>query len=316
MTDAEYVTLQKSTIVRSSEPPLMPLARAGNRALSRLAPSLAAALGERLFLAPPRGRRPAIEIDLLGRARARSLRVGGRRVETWAWGTGPSVLLVHGWGGRGAQLGAFVDPLVAHGFSVVTFDAPGHGASDRGRVTLPEMTATIREVASTAGPIAGLIAHSAGAVAATRALYEGLSVDAAVYIAPASDLEGAALRFSETYGFSRAVRERMQRQIETESGVPWAAFDLRVLARSLATPLFVIHDRGDAHVPWQHGMAITSAWPGAAMLTTDGLGHHRILRAPAVAAAAVAFIATATLAQPVSPGNRRAVVEPPAALAY
>jgi len=39
------------------------------------------------------------------------------------------VLLVHGWGGRGAQLASFVEPLVARGFSVLTFDAPGHGAS-------------------------------------------------------------------------------------------------------------------------------------------------------------------------------------------
>jgi pimeloyl-ACP methyl ester carboxylesterase len=236
-------------------------------------------------------------------------------VETWAWGAGPSVLLVHGWGGRGAQLGGFVDPLVACGFSVVTFDAPGHGASDPGRVTLSEMTAAIREVAST-GPVAGLIAHSVGAVAATRALYEGLRAEAAAYIAPAADLGGPALRFSETFGFSRAVRERMQRHIEMDAGIPWAAFDVTALAPALRTPLLVIHDRGDAEVPWHHGVAITSAWPGATMLTTDALGHHRILRAPGVVAAAVAFIATTTLEPAAAPRAGGDVAESPAALAY
>jgi len=58
------------------------------------------------------------EISLLERAHARPLFVGGRRIEMWKWGRGPAVLLAHGWGGRGAQLGAFVDPLVARGFSV------------------------------------------------------------------------------------------------------------------------------------------------------------------------------------------------------
>src|SRR5207253_7426388 len=131
-------------------------------------------LAERLFLTPRRGRRPGEEIDLLATARARPMRVGARRIETWVWGVGPSVLLVHGWGGRGAQLGPFVGPLVARGFSVVTFDAPGHGASEAGLVTIPQMVAAVGAVAAHHGPLGGLIAHSVGSVVAARAMFEGL----------------------------------------------------------------------------------------------------------------------------------------------
>jgi len=134
MTDAEFVAMENSTIVRSSKPSrLLPVVRAGNRLLSALAPSVAARLAERRFLTPSRPRRPDAELALLATARARPLFVGTRHIELWLWGAGPSVLLVHGWGGRGTQLGAFVEPLVARGFSVVTFDAPGHGASGSGR---------------------------------------------------------------------------------------------------------------------------------------------------------------------------------------
>jgi alpha-beta hydrolase superfamily lysophospholipase len=45
-----------------------------------------------------------------------------------------------GWGGRGAQLAAFVEPLLARGFSVVTLDAPAHP------------------------PVRAVVAHSLGAV--------------------------------------------------------------------------------------------------------------------------------------------------------
>jgi len=292
MTDAEYIAREKSTIVRSyPEPWLRPLVRGGNRVLSALAPALAAQLAERRFLTPPRPPRPAAEIELIASARARPTYVGGRRIETWTWGTGPSVLLVHGWGGRGAQLRAFVGPLVARGFSVVAFDAPGHGAADRGTVTIPEMAAAIRTLGASHGPLAGLIAHSVGAVAATRALYEGLKVAAAVYLAPAADLVTPAMRFTETLGFSRTVRERMHQRIEARIGQPWSAFDVSALAPALDTALLVIHDRGDAEVPWQHGAAIARAWRGAQMLMTDALGHHRLLRAPDVVATAVAFVA-------------------------
>jgi len=295
MTDAEYIAMEKSTNVRSyRQPRWLPVVRTGNRALSALAPVLAAGVAEHLFLTPPRSHRPPAEIELLATARARPMRVSGRRIETWTWGAGPTVLLVHGWGGRGAQLGSFVGPLVARGFAVLTFDAPGHGASDSGIVTIPEMTAAIHEVAASRGRLVGLVAHSVGAVAATRALYEGLAVAAAVYIGPAADLVSPAARFAETLGFSRAVRERMQRSIEARVGRLWSTFEVPALAPTLDAPLLVVHDRGDAEVPWQQGKVIAQSWPGAEMLMTDGLGHRRILHAPEVLASAVAFVAART----------------------
>jgi pimeloyl-ACP methyl ester carboxylesterase len=295
--------MTKITIVRSSKGPrLLPLVRAAHRGLSAVAPALAAKRAERLFLTPPRARRPAAEIDLLATARARPTRVGARRIETWVWGAGPTVLLVHGWGGRGAQLGPFVSPVVAHGFSVVTFDAPGHGASEPGLATIPEMTDAIRAVAASREPLAGLVAHSVGATAAVRALAEGLEVGSVVLVSPAADLAGPAAQFTMSLGFSRAVREQMHRRIEDRVGRPWSAFDGAALAPALAAPLLVIHDRGDAEIPWQHGSVIARAWRGASLLLTDGLGHRRILRDPDVVAAAVAFVTARTAERGIAAG--------------
>ncbi len=295
MTDIEYVTMQKSTIVRSQkEPWLMPLVRAGNRALSTLAPHAAAQRAERLFLTPPRHRRSAAEIALLSSASARPLQVGKHRIETWRWGSGPSVLLVHGWGGRGTQLGGFIEPLVAHGFSVVTFDAPGHGASEGGLVTIPEVVAVLREVAASQRHLVGLVAHSIGGTAAARALHDGLRVDVAVLIGAPAHLVDPAARFTETLGFSRHTGELMRARIEQRAGMPWSAFEVSTLAPAQSPPLLLVHDRGDAEVPWQHATLIARAWPGAEVLSTDGLGHRRILRDPDVVAAAVAFITART----------------------
>ncbi|HUG38091.1 MAG TPA: alpha/beta fold hydrolase [Candidatus Limnocylindrales bacterium] len=291
MTDLEFVAMENSTTVRSQRHSrLLPLIRTGTRALSILAPALAGRLAERWFLTPPRPRRPAAEIALLGTAQARPIYVGARRIETWRWGVGPSVLLVHGWGGRGSQLGSFVGPLVRQGFSVVTFDAPGHGASSAGIVTVPEIIGAIRAVAGSREPLAGLIAHSLGATAAVRALYEGLASGAVVLIAPPADLAGPAVWFTEALGFSRAARDGMHRRIEARVGLPWSAFDVATLAPALTAPLLVVHDRDDAEVPWQDGTVITRAWPGAEILMTGGLGHRRILRDPDVVATGVAFL--------------------------
>jgi pimeloyl-ACP methyl ester carboxylesterase len=292
MTDLEFVTMMNSTIVRSNKSLLQPWLRVAGTVLSALAPEAAAHLGARLFLTPPRHRRPAAEVALLARAHARPLFVAGRRLEMWTWGRGPAVLLVHGWGGRGAQLGAFVDPFVARGFSVVTFDAPGHGLAEPGVVTIPEMTAALRAVAGTQRPLAGLVAHSVGATVATRALYEGLHAGSVVLVAPAAELTTPAAVFAQELGFSRRVSDRMRERIEERSGKPWSAFDVTTLAPALSAPLLVAHDRGDVEIPWQDGTVVAHAWGGPAeLLTTDGLGHRRILRDPGVVGAAVAFIA-------------------------
>lgn len=300
MRDEEYLGFVKSTIVRSlKEPPLVPIARMANRALSALAPALAARLAERLFLTPPRRPRPQVERAILSSARARPLRLGdGSCIETWHWGAGPTVLLVHGWGGRGAQLAAFIDPLIASGFSALGFDAPGHGVSRRRLTTIPQMVAAVRAVAAEHGPIRALIAHSVGGVVATRALYEGLETAAAAFIGPAADLAGPAVQFRETLGFSRRVGELMRERIEQRVGLPWSAFSVSALAPALTVPLLVFHDRGDAEVPWQHGGIIARAWPGAMLQTTDALGHRRILRDPQVIADAVSFLRQHVVAEP------------------
>jgi pimeloyl-ACP methyl ester carboxylesterase len=317
MTDSEYVAMEKSTTVRSRRAPrLLPLVRAGHRALSALAPARAARRAERLFLTPPRTRRPAVELALLATARARPMRVGDRRIEVWTWGTGPSVLLVHGWGGRGAQLGAFVEPLVARGFSVVAFDAPGHGAADGGQVTLPEMAAAVKAVGEAVGPLAGVIAHSMGGPCTALAFADGLEAGAAVFVAPPADLVGPAALFTEILGFSPEVGEAMRRRLEQRVGRPLAAFDLTALAPSLRTPLLVVHDHGDAEVPWQHGRVVTRAWPNAELLLTDGLGHRRILKDPDVVAAAVAFVAARTAERRLTPRPDADLVESLPALAW
>jgi hypothetical protein len=64
----------------------------------------------------------------------------------------------------------------------------------------------------------------------------------------------------------------------------------------------VIHDRGDAIVPWTQGAALARAWPGARLLSTLGLGHGRILENNIVTRAAADFIAgRSEVASPAAP---------------
>ena len=52
----------------------------------------------------------------------------------------------------------------------------------------------------------------------------------------------------------------------------------------------VVHDRADKETPYAVGAALAAAWPNARLVTTEGLGHQRILSDAEVTAAAVGHI--------------------------
>jgi pimeloyl-ACP methyl ester carboxylesterase len=212
----------------------------------------------------------------------------------WTWGEGPSVYLVHGWGGRGGQLASFVAPLVQSGFKAVTFDAPGHGASPGARSSLPEFALALREVARVFGPAHGVIGHSLGASATALALGQGLQAERAVLIAPPADPSEWTRHLARRLGMTARVLRLMQTRIERRLGFHWSELDVPRLASRLLVPLLVIHDRDDAEVPYADGEAIAAAAPEARLVTSHGLGHRRILREPRLVKEAVSFVAFAS----------------------
>jgi pimeloyl-ACP methyl ester carboxylesterase len=151
--------------------------RWASRALQAVAPAVAVGVAERLFFTPPRPRASAALHNFLGTGRCFELRVEHRRVVGWRWGEGPLVYLVHGWGSRGGRLEAFVRPLLEAGFGVVTFDAPGHGASGRGMSSMPEFARAIHAVVEREGTAHAVIAHSLGAAATALAVSWGLTAE-------------------------------------------------------------------------------------------------------------------------------------------
>ena len=257
-----------------------------------LAPELAGATAERLFLTPPRPRYAgASAMDLID-ARSRLFEHKGRSIATWQWGSNdaPAVLLAHGWGGNAAQMRPFVWPLISAGYRVIAYDQPAHGVSG-GRLTgLPDFADVFTELAWHHGGVKAVIGHSLGGAAASLAHARGLPLESVVLVAPPADLVGYSRRFARWYWIPEAIRRSMQTAIEERYGVRWEDLEPARLAPRLGARALVIHDRDDRMVPWTQGARVANAWPNARLLSTDGLGHGRILADEDVGRAAVDFI--------------------------
>jgi pimeloyl-ACP methyl ester carboxylesterase len=277
-------------------------------ATALLAPGLAGAWAERLFLTPPQPRIEASALDLID-ARSSFLVHKARNIAVWEWGwqsrAAPAVLLAHGWGGHTAQMRAFVFPLLAAGYRVVGFDQPAHGLSEGRLTSLVDFADVLAAVAANRGPVHAVIAHSLGAAAAGFALARGLAVKNAVLVSPPSDVAGYSRRFARWHWIPEPVRRSMQAAIEERYGVRWEELEVERVAARVNARALVIHERDDSVVPWRHGQRVARAWPGARLLSTKGLGHGRILRDEAVARTAAEFIAgksgVASIAAPALP---------------
>jgi pimeloyl-ACP methyl ester carboxylesterase len=267
------------------------LTRVAFGAVQRASPGLAARWAARLFCTPPR--RPISErmAAWLRAARRFDVTVGDRRVAAWSWGTrGPGVLLVHGWGSRGARFVDLGGALLANGYRVVTFDAPGHGASPGRLSSGLEVTRAALAVARAVGPVSAVVGHSLGGFAAALATGQGLAVRRAVFIAPSADVNGYSAQFAALLGVEAPVMASMRARIERRLGFRWKDLSVPAAAGAMRIPLLVIHDRDDREVGWDDGAAIAQAWPGAQLVTTSGLGHHRIVSDPAVIRQVVGFL--------------------------
>ena len=275
--------------------------------VATLSPGFAAWGFERLFLTPPRHKTPPRETRWLAGATRSTLRFDARRqLPIFSWGEGPTVLLVHGWSGRGSQLGAFVEPLVREGYRVVAFDGPSHGQADGRLSGIPEFATAIGLIAAQYGPLQAVVAHSMGAAATTVALSRGLEAQHVVFVAPPVNPEQWLPQIAGQLGLGDEVARRTRDRIERRFAFRFEEVHVEALAPQMEVPLLLVHDRKDADVPYEESARMAQAWPGATLLTTSGLGHRRILRDPAVIDAAVAFLGPpAALASLPSPNPRR-----------
>ena len=297
MNALQSLSPKNSTTGRSKPDPVPPrtpsmaILGAVIRGVDRLSPHLGARVAARLFLTPRRARVPERERVWLARARSETFTAGRFELAGHRWSdSGEPVLLIHGWEGRGSQLGGLALALAEQGLQPITVDLPAHGASRGAQTNLLEMSQAIAAMVSNLGGVRGIVAHSFGAAGTTVALREPLPVERLVYLAPAEDFEHYPRVFSHWLGLPHHLGDRMRRSVEGRLGITMAELRGRLLAPRMTAPLLVVHDEDDVDVPWQDGKAYSEAWPDSVLQTTRGLGHRRILREPEVLASVARFL--------------------------
>lgn len=226
----------------------------------------------------------------LAGSRPLTVSAGDHTLTGFVAGAGPTILLVHGWGDRAARLGAFIGPLVTAGHRVVGVDLPGHG-DGAGQTNGYELAAALLAVGKHLGGLHGIVAHSMGALVTTKALSDGLDARSVALIAPAVRLEHALERFTTQLRLPPKAGVGLRGTIEERFGPEvWTGFAGDRIAKDLSVPALIVHDEVDQQVDVVDAKTLAAAWPDAQLVTTQGLGHRRILRDRGVIDRAVSFL--------------------------
>jgi pimeloyl-ACP methyl ester carboxylesterase len=253
-------------------------------------PRVLGRLAFRLWFRTYRVQAPAREARLLAEAGDQSFQRDDKRIACWSWGSGPRVLLLHGWNGRGAQLGSFVKPLVEAGYRVMTLDLPGHGQTAGRRTDIFEIRDVLCDLNELHGPFAGVIAHSFGVPCLAVAVKAGFQTEAIVSLSAPAGFDNLLKSFGRYLRLPPGVLADVERRLHAYIGTRlWAEFAEHYATHGEQRSL-LIHDSDDCIVPLGEAKTLLQHWPNARLMVTSGLGHRRILKNKAVIRASVAFI--------------------------
>ncbi len=221
----------------------------------------------------------------------------GVALEVTETGSGPALLLVHGFGGAKEDFADHVDALAARQ-RVITFDHRGHGESDApsdvAAYSLDRMAADVLGVADALdAETFRLLGYSMGGMVSRR-------VDMAAEIALADGLDALKpmlddARTLETPAHERLLAERPgfqefeERKWAALSEVMWAAMaremvhqpDQSALLAEVRCPtLVIVGDQDQTFVEASHRMATTI--PGAELVVVRDAGHSPQFENPSV----------------------------------
>lgn len=260
--------------------------------LEKIAPFLARRYFVRIFFTPLKYRVPEKERAIEAKAALFNVLIGKKRIQCYSWGSGPVILLVHGWAGRATQFRKFIEAFVNEGYRVVGFDGPAHGRSDGKATNIVEFEVALKKIYEAVGAPDAIICHSFGGGAVLFSAMNGLPVKKLINIASPTIADEIIKTYLRAIGGSWSTGAYFKNYVKRTYGKTFEEFTALHFISHLTQKidLLLVHDVDDEEVRIDHALALMKLYPAAQLHQTTGLGHTRILKDDAVIERVVTFV--------------------------
>ena len=243
------------------------------------------------FIFTPRvGRLRPQDRAFLASAQWGNVEAEGYKVQYYLWdGSGPTVLLAHGWESNSARWHPLVERLLKRNFRVLCIDAPAHGESGS-----PQFSAVLyaQFIAALLQhlPADYAVGHSAGAMALTY--YETHDpvhpLKKIALLGAPSTLRAVLDLYTGFLKISKRAKQGVDESILRKFGNPVEYYAIEDMALNLTTECLIVHDEHDDTAPIAGAVRTHRNWRGSRLMRTSGLGHS--LQGDAVYEAVIAFL--------------------------
>ena len=200
------------------------------------------------------------------------------KIRVFEWGSGPVILLAHGWAGRALQLDALIRALLSNGYKVVAFDQKGHGESSSRFSSYPEIVRSTGLVsAHYANELYGAVAHSIGANAmfkVSETFARKLKIAA---ISPTGDILNVLDDMRIKMGIYEKLLAHVVRTIESDSGLLLSVLNKLDYEKITRHDVLLVHDKFDRINKVGESHEIHRNLHDSSLMQTEMLGHSRIL---------------------------------------
>jgi pimeloyl-ACP methyl ester carboxylesterase len=244
-----------------------------------------------IFRTPRKGRLREQYKTFLAGAKWETLQAEGLDIQTYRWeGSGPTILLAHGWESNSARWRTFINVFRKKGYKIVALDAPGHGATSSDRFDAHSYGLAMKAVAERFEP-AFIIGHSAGGMSVLYylATFKPSFVRGGVVIAAPSSLRKILKNFYGIMQLSPRAILGMDLAILEKFAQPTEAFDLFDFARNTEVSGLLLFDAGDQIADFSEGQQLAEVWKNSRFVGFEGLGHS--VNGKAVVEEVVGFVA-------------------------
>jgi len=196
-------------------------------------------------------------------------------------GSGPKILLCHGWESNGFRWRKLFARLKENDFHVIMMDAPSHGESGGEKFNALLYADMINVVGKHYRPEV-ICGHSVGGMASIIYLYKAKPefMKKAIILASPDRLSDITDNYFSIIGGSSRLRKAYEKLFPEKFGKDMSYYSAAKFAEEIDIPALIVHDRDDNINKYVEGQRIHEAWKGSELYTTTNLGHS--LQSPEV----------------------------------
>ena len=264
------------------------------KVLSFFSDKIAVQFAMKLFVTPVKFPTPSRELNMEKKSKIFPLQLPKAKKDFVVYenGTGQKkALVIHGWNGRGTQLVSIIKELIDMDYTVISFDAPGHGKSSKNTSVMTEFMEAAFVLERQYKEFDLIIGHSLGAMTTLNVLGRGFKAKKAVTIGSGDEIMNIIKDFVKAIGLKEKIAPKLKDAFEEKYNEKIENYTVHNQVEKIDIPIFIIHDKNDLDVPYSASEEIHKHAKNSKLLLTEKLGHRKILGDTNVIAQIKDFIA-------------------------